>query len=317
MIRILANDGIHSTGLKMLQDHGFEVETTPVSQEELPTVLPIYDALIVRSATKVREALIDACPDLKAIARGGVGMDNIDVAYARDKGIEVFNTPASSSRAVAELAMGHMLNLSRFLHRSNREMATNGATEFNALKKAYAKGREVEGKTLGIIGFGRIGQALAQLALGSGMKVVATDLFIEEATIQWEIDGYGEVKVAIRTIPMETLLGSADFISMHVPAQKGKPLMDAETLRKLKPGAILINTARGGLIDEEALLEALDSGHLGGAGLDVFEGEPTPRPALLNHPKISVTPHTGASTEEAQSRIGAELAEGMIRFFKG
>lgn len=316
MIRILANDGIHATGLRMLTEAGFQVDTTPVPQEELPTVLPIYDALIVRSATKVRRELIDACPDLRAIARGGVGMDNIDVAYAREKGIEVFNTPASSSRAVAELAMGHMLGLARYIHLANREMPIRGNAEFAALKKAYSKGGEIEGRTLGIIGFGRIGQALAQLALGAGMQVLASDPFVKEVTLRWSIAGFGEVEVPVKTVDMAEVLRNADFLSLHVPAQAGKALLGAAELSTMKAGAILINTARGGLIDEDALLEALDGGRIGEAGLDVFVGEPSPRPELLNHPRISVSPHTGASTNEAQSRIGAELAEGMIRLFK-
>jgi D-3-phosphoglycerate dehydrogenase / 2-oxoglutarate reductase len=317
MIRILANDGIHPTGLSMLVEAGFQVDTTPVPQEELPTVLPIYDALIVRSATKVRRDLIDACPDLKAIARGGVGMDNIDLAYAREKGIEVFNTPAASSRAVAELAMGHMLSLARYLHHANREMPLRGSTDFANLKKAYSKGGEIEGRTLGIIGFGRIGQALAQLALGAGMKVAAFDPFVKEATLRWSIAGFGEVSVHLETLSFEEVLAASDYLSLHVPAQSGKALIGAAELASMKPGAVIVNTARGGLIDEDALLASLESGYTGGAGLDVFLGEPNPRPELLAHPRISVSPHTGASTNEAQSRIGAELAEGMIRFFLG
>jgi len=315
MIRILANDGIDAQGLRILTEAGFQVETTPVPQQELMTVLPIYDALIVRSATQVRKDLIDACPDLKAIARGGVGMDNIDVAYAREKGIHVFNTPASSSRAVAELAMGHMLTLARFLHRSNREMPTKGNSDFAALKKAYSKGTEIEGRTLGILGFGRIGQSLAQLALGAGMRVVAYDPFVTEAAIVLDIQGHGPVKVDIRTESFDSVLGQSDYLSLHAPSQGGKALIAAEEISRMKDGAIIINAARGGLVDEDALLEALESGKLGGAGLDVFVGEPNPRRELLDHPRISVTPHTGASTAEAQARIGAELAAGMISFF--
>jgi D-3-phosphoglycerate dehydrogenase len=317
MIRILANDGIHATGEKMLTNAGFMVDTAHVPQEELPTVLPAYDAIIVRSATKVRKDLIDACPDLKAIARGGVGMDNIDVAYARQQGRFVFNTPAASSRAVAELALGHLLNLARFLHLSNREMAPRGVTEFAALKKAYSKGVEIEGRTLGIIGFGRIGQSLARLALGAGMNVIASDPMVEEAVIALAIPGVGTVNVPVKTQPLHDVLTSADVLSLHVPSLGDKPLIGAPELAAMKQGAILINTARGGLVDEDALLEALNSGHLKGAGLDVFVGEPKPRQELLAHPHVSVSPHTGASTSEAQSRIGAELAEGMMRFFKG
>lgn len=316
MIRILANDGIHPTGLNMLREAGFQVDTDHVPQEDLAAVLPIYDALIVRSATKVRQDLIDGCPDLKAIARGGVGMDNIDVAYAREKGLHVFNTPEASSRAVAELTMGHMLSLSRFLHKANRDMPTAGTTAFNDMKKSFSKGREIEGRTLGIVGFGRIGQSLAQLALGSGMHVIASDPFVQEAELSWDVSGFGEVTVTIQTQSLDEVLAKADFLSIHVPSLGGKALLDKEELGKMKKGAILLNSARGGIIDEDALLEALTSGQIGGAGLDVFVGEPTPRADLLNHDLVSVSPHIGASTNEAQSRIGVELAKGMIDFFR-
>lgn len=242
-------------------------------------------------------------------------MDNIDVAYAREKGIHVFNTPAASSRAVAELAMGHMLSLSRFLHLGNREMPEKGSADFEFLKKAYSKGHEIEGRTLGIVGFGRIGQSLAQLALGAGMKVVASDPYVEQAVINLTISGFGEVQVNVQTSSFEEVLAKADFISLHIPSQGGKAVLSADEFKQMKEGAIIINTARGGLIDEDALLAAIQSGQIGGAGLDVFVGEPSPRQELLNHPQISVSPHIGASTNEAQSRIGAELAGGMIAFF--
>lgn len=316
MIRILANDGIHATGLNLLREAGFHVDTDHVPQDDLSAVLPIYDALIVRSATQVRKDLIDGCPDLKAIARGGVGMDNIDVVYAREKGLHVFNTPEASSRAVAELTMGHMLSLSRFLHRANRDMPAQGSTAFNDMKKSFSKGREIEGRTLGIVGFGRIGQSLARLALGAGMKVIASDPYVQETDIAWHIEGFGQVIVNIRTISLDAVLASSDFLSVHVPSLGGKPLLGQVELAMMKKGAILLNSARGGIIDEDALLEALDSGQIGGAGLDVFVGEPVPRAQLLNHPNVSVSPHIGASTNEAQSRIGAELAHGMIEFFQ-
>ena len=300
----------------MLIQAGFRVDVEHVRQELLPTVLPIYDAIIVRSATEVRKELIDKCPDLQAIARGGVGMDNIDVEYAKEQGLHVFNTPAASSRAVAELTMGHILALSRFLHIANRDMPAKGASSFKEMKKSYSKGREIEGRTLGIVGFGRIGQSLARLALGSGMKVLAADPFVKSADLSWYVAGFGEVKVTIETKPLDHILTLSDYLSVHVPSMGGKPLLGSEELTSMQEGAILINSARGGIIDEDALLEALDSGKIGGAGLDVFVGEPTPRAELLEHPRVSLSPHIGASTNEAQSRIGSELARGMIEFFR-
>ena len=314
MIKILANDGIHPDGLLLLEEASYLVSEDKIAQEDLPAGIADYDVLIVRSATKVNKAVIDAGKKLKIIARGGVGLDNIDVEYAQSKGIQVFNTPQASSRAVAELATGHIFTLARMLQRSNRELAAGG--DFKKLKKESESGFQIKGKTLGIVGFGRIGQELAKIALGLGMRVRAHDPFVNEAEIGIQLGDHQDLKLSltIHTESLEKVLRDADILSFHIPGI-GKPLLGAAELEKLKTGAVLINTARGGVIDETALLAALDSGKIGGAGLDVFENEPTPSEALLRHPKVSCSPHIGASTVEAQAYIGMELADKIISFF--
>jgi D-3-phosphoglycerate dehydrogenase len=309
-MRILVNDGIEPIGKKMLEEAGFEVDMNKIDQADLIHKLNAYDAICVRSATKVRKELIDACPNLKAIGRGGVGLDNIDVEYAKSKGIEVINTPAASSRSVAELAMAHCLTIARFVQLSNRQMPVDGDTRFNELKKAYSKGVELEGKIMGITGLGRIGQELARLALGMGMKVLAVDPYVSEVTVKVGHESYG-LEARIVSVSMDEMLREADFISLHVPSV-GKAVLGRDEFAKMKDGVFVINASRGGTIDEDALLDALNSGKVAAAGLDVFENEPTPRKDLLSHPRISLTPHIGASTEEAQNKIGAELAEKMI-----
>lgn len=313
MIKILVNDGIEADGKLLLEEAGYQVDTDKVQQDELPKVLPNYDVIIVRSATQVRKELIDACPNLKIIARGGVGTDNIDVDYARSKGIEIITTPAASSQSVAELAMGHLFTLTRFLHRSNREMAGG---DFKKLKNAYSEGIQLKGKTIGIVGFGRIGQEVARIALAMGMNVMPSDPFINETDLTLNIYNTKDVKLSIhlRSFPLAEVLKGADFVTLHTPSV-GKALIGADEIATMKDGAFIINCARGGIIDEDALLAALESGKLGGAGLDTFKGEPNPRAELLNHPKISVSPHIGAATKEAQSNIGLELADKIIAFF--
>ncbi len=311
--KILANDGIDAQGKALLEKAGFTVITEKVAQENLAQAIneQKYVGLTVRSATKVRKDVIDACPGLKLIGRGGVGMDNIDVDYARGKGIEVVNTPAASSHSVAELVFAHLFNSVRFLYDSNRQMPVNGDTQFDMLKKKYAKGIELKGKTIGIIGFGRIGQAVAKIALGCGMKVVAYDPFIQEALVYLDIQGLTEkVGVKLHTVPMEKLLAESDFITLHVPG--GKVITQKE-FDLMKTGVCIVNAARGGVIDETDLVAALNSGKVAHAGLDVFENEPTPKKELLSHPKISLTPHIGAATEEAQERIGIELSDLIIQ----
>ena len=316
-MKVLANDGISKSGIKALEKGGFEVITTKVAQEQVANFINTHDVkvLLVRSATKVRKDIIDACPVLKIIGRGGVGMDNIDVAYAREKGLHVINTPASSSESVAELVFAHLFTGVRFLHDANRNMPLEGDTNFDGLKKAYANGIELRGKTLGIIGFGRIGQAVAKMALGLGMKVIAADKYVHEAVIRVDFYNGQFINVEIITEPLEEIIKHADFITLHVPAQDGY-VIGKEELQLMKDNVGIINCARGGIIDEVALIEALDEDKVLFAGLDVFENEPTPEIKILMHPKISLTPHIGAATLEAQDRIGTELAEQIISLLK-
>lgn len=291
MLKILAADGMEAAAVQKLQDMGHKVTEHFYEAEELAKQLADYDVLVVRSATKVRVPVIDAAAAagrLKLIIRGGVGVDNIDVAYAEDKGIKVRNTPAASSNSVAELALAHMFAIARYLHIANHTMR-NG--EWN--KKQY-EGVELAGKTLGIIGYGRIGRALAKLAGGVGMRVIAADPFV----------------TAPEVVGMDELLARADFISLHMPAAKGaSPLINAETIAKMKDGVYLVNTSRGALIDDDALLAGLESGKIAAAALDVFAEEPLKNEAVYTNPKISLTPHIGGSTAEAQARIGDEIVE--------
>lgn len=315
MIRILANDGIDAVGKQLLEQAGFTVETENIPQDQLPEALKNFDAITVRSATKVRKELIDACPNLRLIGRGGVGMDNIDVEYAREKGLAVVNTPAASSPSVAELVFAHLFTGIRFLHDSNRKMPVEGATQFNNLKKAYAKGIELKGKKIGIIGFGRIGRETAKVALGLGMEVLAYDLYDVPAELELNLAGGVNVNVPVKKSAFNELITESDFISLHIPFLE-KPILGKAEFERMKKGVGIVNCSRGGTIDEEALVEALNNGTVGFAGLDVFDNEPTPRQELLTHPKISLTPHIGAATNEAQERIGVELASLIIDFFK-
>jgi D-3-phosphoglycerate dehydrogenase len=315
MFRILANDGIDPIGKELLEKAGFQVDTTHIPQDQLSEGLKNYDGLTVRSATKVRKELIDACPTIKLIGRGGVGMDNIDVDYARSKGIAVVNTPAASSLSVAELVFAHLFTGIRFLQDSNRKMPVEGNSKFNDLKKAYAKGIELRGKKMGIIGFGRIGRETAKIALGLGMEVLAYDLFEIPNELELIIGTDTKVTCPIKVVSIDQLIKDADFISLHVPFSE-KPVLGKNEFENMKNGVGVVNCSRGGTIDEDALIDALNSGKLAFAGLDVFDNEPTPRQDLLTHPKVSLTPHIGASTNEAQERIGTELANLIIDFFK-
>ncbi len=316
-MKILANDGISKSGIAHLENAGFEVITTKVAQEQVANYINTHQVavLLVRSATKVRKDIIDACPSLKIIGRGGVGMDNIDVDYAISKDIQVINTPASSSNSVAELVFAHLFSGVRFLHDSNRNMPLEGDSNFDGLKKAYANGIELRGKTIGIIGFGRIGQAVAKMALGLGMKVIASDSFVGKAMIRVEFYNDQFIDLEIATEPVEDLLKHSDFITLHVPSQNGY-LISKKEFEIMKDGVGIINCSRGGIINEVDLIEALDSKKVAFAGLDVFQDEPTPAVQILMHPQISLTPHIGAATVEAQDRIGTELAEQIITLLK-
>jgi D-3-phosphoglycerate dehydrogenase len=316
-MKVLANDGISKSGVDKLESNGFEVITNKVNQEDLVNYINenSIEVILVRSATQVRKDLIDHCKSVKIIGRGGVGMDNIDVEYARDKGLIVINTPAASSQSVAELVMAHLFSISRFVFDSNRNMPINGAAEFKVLKKKYAKGIELREKTLGIIGFGRIGQFTAKYALGAGMNVLAYDPFIEKTTIDLKIANQ-EIKVPISTCSLEKLLKNSDFISLHVPMPKdGQPLISTNEFNSMKKGVRIVNAARGGVIDESALVKAIKNEIVSFAALDVFVGEPYPNESLLKNEKISLTPHIGAATSEAQDRIGTELADKIINFY--
>jgi D-3-phosphoglycerate dehydrogenase len=312
-MKVLANDGISQSGKDALEKCGYEVITTTVAQEQLINYINEKGivVLLLRSATTVRKDLIDACPSIKIIGRGGVGMDNIDVDYAISKGIHVINTPASSSHSVAELVFGHFYGLARFLHQSNRDMPLEGDVSFGKLKKAYAKGVELKGKTLGVIGFGRIGQATAKVGLGAGMKVVAFDPYLEKANLELDFFDGQKVNFDIKTISKEDVLKQADFITLHVPAQDGYVISTNE-FNMMKDGVYIANAARGGVIDEVALVQAIINGKVAGAALDVFEKEPKPEITLLMNSGLSLTPHIGAATEEAQDRIGTELAAQII-----
>ena len=310
---VLANDGIAKSGITALENAGFTVDLTTVAQDQLISYINKHNVvvLLVRSATTVRENLIDACPSLKIIGRGGVGMDNIDVEYAKSKGLHVINTPAASSHSVAELVFAHLFGMVRFLHNSNRDMPLEGDSKFNSLKKAYAKGVELKGKTIGVLGFGRIGQATAKVALGVGMKVVAFDPFIESANLKLDFFDGQSIDFKIDTIAKDEVLKQSDFITLHVPAQ-GEYVISTREFNLMKDGACIVNAARGGVLDEIALVEAIEKGKIAQAALDVYEKEPTPEIQLLMNPKISLTPHIGAATSEAQERIGSELAEQII-----
>ncbi|MDA0326979.1 MAG: D-2-hydroxyacid dehydrogenase [Bacteroidetes bacterium] len=316
-MKILANDGISKNGVEELEAAGFEVSTVTVAQEQLENYINNEGivALLVRSATTVRKDLIDACPSLKIIGRGGVGMDNIDVEYAREKGLHVINTPAASSESVAELVFAHLFSGVRYLYDANRNMPLDGESKFKTLKKAYAKGTELRGKTLGVIGFGRIGQATAKIGLGLGMKVIAHDPFMDKASVTVPFFDGQSLTFDIEIQTKEAVLKQADFLSLHVPAQKDFVIGTAE-LELMKDGAGLVNAARGGVVDEVAMVEALKSGKLSFAGVDTFENEPTPAVQVLMTPNVSLTPHIGAATTQAQERIGSELASQIISILK-
>lgn len=313
-MKILANDGISQSGITILEKNGFEVITTTVAQNQLENFINenSIDAILVRSSTQVRQELIEACPSIKLIGRGGVGMDNIDVDYAINSGLHVINTPNASSSSVAELVFAHLFGMVRFLHQLNREMPLEGDTRFKDLKRDFGNGTELRGKTLGIVGVGRIGKEVAKIALGIGMKVIATDAFIGNATINVPFYNGQSIDIEIETEPISEVLKHADFITLHIPSQDNY-VIGNDQFNSMKDGVGIINAARGGLIDEVALVKAIESGKVKYAGLDVFEKEPNPEIQILMNPDISLTPHVGAATIEAQNRIGEELAEQIVK----
>jgi D-3-phosphoglycerate dehydrogenase len=316
-MKILANDGLSQSGIDTLEKGGFEVLNVKVAQNQLENYINNnnIDAILVRSTTQVQQELIDACPSLKLIGRVGVGMDNIDVDYAIDNGLHVINTPAASSSSVAELVFAHLFGMVRFLHSSNREMPLEGDSRFKELKKAYSQGVELRGKTLGIIGFGRIGQEVAKIAIGLGMKVLANDNYVESADITLDFFNGQKTTFTIFTTDKEELIKEADFITLHIPPQE-EYVIDAADFEKMKNGVGIINAARGGILNEVDLVKAIDNGKVQYAGLDVFETEPSPAVQLLMNPKISLTPHIGGATIEAQNRIGLELAKQIVELLR-
>ena len=309
-MKILANDGISESGKNKLEEYGFEVDLTKVSQEQL--IKYINDnqiaVILVRSATQVRADIIDNCPSIKIIGRGGVGMDNIDVEYAKSKGINVINTPAASSKSVAELVFSHLFGCVRFLHESNRSMPLDGDSKFKDLKKSYAKGTELAGKTIGIIGFGRIGQEVAKIAIGVRMNVIFYDKFSQEADLKLDFFDGQNLTFKLNSSSFEEVLSNSDFITIHIPASD-KYIIDSNEFKMMKNGSGILNLSRGGIINEEELIKNIETGKISFAAIDTFEGEPNPSIKILMNSSISLTPHIGAATNEAQDRIGIELAE--------
>ena len=312
-MNVLANDGVSKNCVLKLEENGFKVIHDKVEQEELADYINAesIEVLLVRSATKVRKELIDNCPNLKFVGRGGVGMDNIDVEYAKSKGVQVTNTPAASSISVAEIVFAHLFSAARSLFKSNRSMPLEGDSKFKQLKKDYAKGIELRGKTIGIIGFGRIGQEVAKIGYGCGMNIIFCDNFLSEAKIKITFSDGQSICFTPLSVSLDELLGKSDYITLHVPSQKDY-LLDEKEFIKMKDGVGIINAARGGVLNEESLIKFINSGKIKFAGLDTFENEPNPSIKTLMNSKLSLTPHIGAATSEAQERIGLELANQII-----
>jgi len=309
-MKVLANDGISNSGVSKLEQYGFDVDLTKVAQEQLIDYINTnsISTLLVRSATQVRKDIIDSCPSLKIIGRGGVGMDNIDVEYAKSKNINVINTPAASSKSVAELVFSHLFGCVRFLHESNRAMPLDGDSKFKDLKKSYAKGTELSGKTIGIIGFGRIGQEVAKIAIGVGMNVLFYDKFNQKADLDLKFFDGQKISFKLKSSSFEDLLKESDFITLHIPASD-KYIIDSKEISQMKKGVGILNLSRGGLLNENELLKNIETEHISFAGIDTYENEPKPSIKILMNSSISLTPHIGAATNEAQDRIGVELAE--------
>ena len=316
-MKVLANDGISANAVDILDKNGFDVYLDKIEQNNLIDFINLkrISVLLVRSATQVRKNLIDDCNSLKIIGRGGVGMDNIDVEYARSKGILVINTPAASSNSVAELVFAHLFSGSRFLFDSNRNMPLEGEKNFKALKKNYSKGMELKNKNLGIIGIGKIGKEVARIGFALGMNILGFDKFIKEKSIELKLSKKSGYNFKMNLVSFDEILEKSDFLTLHVPAQKNF-LIGKKEFAKMKQGSSIINASRGGIIDERELIRNLDNGKIKFAGLDTFENEPKPSVSILMHPKISLTPHIGAATSEAQERIGEELARQICDYYR-
>jgi D-3-phosphoglycerate dehydrogenase len=312
-MKILVNDGISQSGIDALKKGGFEVMNTKVAENQLENYMNEHtiDAIIVNGSTQVRQELMEACPSLKLIASTDIEMENIDVDYAIDNGLHIINASEALSISVAELVFSHLFGMARFLHSSNREMPLEGDFRFKELKKAYAQGTELRGKTLGIIGFGKVGQEVAKIAIGIGMNVLATDDVIKNATITLDFFNGQKASFTIETVDKEELYKEADFISLHVTEQE-EFLITAADFNKMKNGVGIINTAKGGVINEVDLIKAIEEGKVQFAGLDVFDTEPNPAVQVLMNSEISLTPHIGGSTKDAQERIGLNLAQQII-----
>lgn len=317
-MKVLANDGISKAGHLALKEAGIEILDNRVAQDHVINFINDnnVDVLLVRSATKVRQDLIDACPNLKIIGRGGIGMDNIDVEYAKSKGIKVINTPTASSKSVAELVFGHFISLARFLHEANRLMPLEGETHFNAMKKSFSNAYELSGKTLGVIGFGSIGQEVVKIGIALGMKIqVLTRKPKTEVLSLNFFDGQSVDFEITSTNDMDAFLKNADFITINTP-KTSEYIIDTPQFEKMKDGVYIVNTARGGVINEVTLIDFIESGKVAGAALDVFENEPSPELPLLMNPALSLSPHIGGNTVDAQEKIGVELAEQIIKLQK-
>ncbi|RNA62257.1 3-phosphoglycerate dehydrogenase [Chryseobacterium nematophagum] len=317
-MKVLANDGISKAGEQALKNAGIEVLENRVAQNHVIDFINEnnVDVLLVRSATKVKQDVIDACPSLKIIGRGGIGMDNIDVEYAKNKGIKVINTPTASSKSVAELVFGHFFSLARFLHESNRLMPLEGETHFNAMKKSFNNAYELSGKTLGVIGFGSIGQEVVKIGISLGMKVKVLTRKPKTETITINFfDGQSVNFTITSTNDMNAFLKDSDFISINTP-KTNEYIIDTPQFEKMKDGVYIVNTARGGVMNEVALIDFIESEKVAGAALDVFENEPSPELPLLMNPALSLSPHVGGNTIDAQEKIGVELAEQIIKLQK-
>jgi D-3-phosphoglycerate dehydrogenase len=298
-MKILVCDKTETEAIERMRAAGLTVDTNfEITPEELLKVLPAYDGMVVRSRTKVRQALIDVCPNLKVIVRGGVGLDTIDAEYARSKGITVMNTPKASSASVAELTIGYMFALARSLYKAT---ATMKAEKWE--KKAF-EGDEIGGKILGLIGIGNIGKEVARRAAALGMKVLAYDPYVKEAE-------------DVSLVSLDELLAKADYISLHLPkTNESQNMIDKAQFEKMKTGVRIVNCARGGIVNEGALYEALTNGKVAGAAIDVYAEEPPTDWKLARLDNVICSPHIGAQTKEAQGRVAAEVADKLIEFSK-